>query len=54
MTLGGSTYFADMFAAYDALPTALKQRLESKVAVHDAPRNSAGLLRKGFKEVSDV
>ncbi len=25
-----------------------------KVAVHDASRNSAGLLRKGYKEVSDV
>jgi len=51
---GGNTYFADMFAAYDALPTALKHRIEGKVAVHDASRNSAGLLRKGFKEVSDV
>jgi taurine dioxygenase len=43
-----------MFGAYDALPTGLKQRIENKVAVHDASRNSAGLLRKGFKEVSDV
>jgi len=51
---GGNTYFADMFAAYDALPTALKQRIEGKLTVHDASRNSAGLLRKGFKEVSDV
>src|SRR5215467_2936815 len=51
---GGNTYFADMFAAYGALPTALKLRIEGKVAVHDASRNSAGLLRKGFKEVSDV
>lgn len=51
---GGNTYFADMFAAYGALPTALKLRIEGKIAVHDASRNSAGLLRKGFKEVSDV
>jgi taurine dioxygenase len=51
---GGNTHFADMFAAYDTLPTAQKQRIEGKVAVHDASRNSAGLLRKGFKEVSDV
>src|SRR5215471_5272102 len=51
---GGNTYFADMFAAYLALPTGLKQRIEGKVAVHDASRNSAGLLRKGFKEVIDV
>jgi taurine dioxygenase len=51
---GGNTYFADMFAAYEALPAALKQTIEGKVAVHDASRNSAGLLRKGYKEVSDV
>src|SRR5262249_52163232 len=51
---GGNTYFADMFAAYDALRTVLKQRIEDKVAVHDASRNSPGLLRKGFKEVIDV
>jgi len=43
-----------MFAAYEALPAALKQRIEGKVAVHDASRNSAGLLRKGYKEVTDV
>ena len=51
---GGDTYFADMFAAYEALPAALKQTIKGKVAVHDASRNSAGLLRKGYKEVTDV
>src|SRR5436190_4047177 len=51
---GGNTYFADMFAAYEALPTALKQTIKDKVAVHDASRNSAGLLRKGYAEVTDV
>jgi len=51
---GGNTYFADMFAAYEALPAALKQTIEGKLAVHDASRNSAGLLRKGYKEVGDV
>src|SRR5207302_11316609 len=49
----GNTYFADMFAAYAALPADLKQAIAGKVAVHDASRNSAGLLRKGYKEVSD-
>ena len=39
---GGNTHFADMFAAYEALPAALKQTIEGKVAVHDASRNSAG------------
>jgi taurine dioxygenase len=50
----GNTYFADMFAAYEALPEALKQAAQGKVAIHDASRNSAGMLRKGFKEVTDV
>src|SRR5215813_4976326 len=30
---GGCTYFADMFAAYRALPMALKLRIEGKIAV---------------------
>ena len=51
---GGNTYFANMFAAYEALPADLKKTVEGKVAVHDASRNSAGLLRKGYKEVTDV
>jgi len=51
---GGNTYFADMFAAYAALPDALKRTIAGKRAVHDASRNSAGYLRKGYKEVTDV
>jgi taurine dioxygenase len=51
---GGDTYFADMFAAYATLPADLKQAAEGRIAVHDASRNSAGFLRKGYKEVTDV
>jgi taurine dioxygenase len=51
---GGNTHFANMFAAYETLPTELKQAVAGKIAVHDASRNSAGLLRKGYKEVTDV
>src|SRR6266436_6130130 len=51
---GGNTYFADMFAAYETLPADLKKAAEGKTAVHDASRNSAGFLRKGYKEVTDV
>ncbi|MBX9777096.1 MAG: TauD/TfdA family dioxygenase [Xanthobacteraceae bacterium] len=51
---GGNTYFANMFAAYAALPADLKQAAEGKIAIHDASRNSAGMLRKGYKEVTDV
>jgi taurine dioxygenase len=51
---GGNTYFANMFAAYATLPAELKQAAADKVAVHDASRNSAGGLRKGYKPVTDV
>src|SRR5580692_4326570 len=51
---GGNTHFANMFAAYETLPAALQQAVAGKIAVHDASRNSAGLLRKGYKDVTDV
>ena len=51
---GGNTYFANMFAAYETLPGHLKKAAEGKVAVHDASRNSAGELRKGYPPVTDV
>jgi len=51
---GGNTYFAYMFAAYETLPADLKKAVEGRIAVHDASRNSAGMLRKGYKEVTDV
>jgi taurine dioxygenase len=51
---GGNTYFADMFTAYETLPPDMKRTAEGKIAVHDASRNSAGFLRKGYEEVTDV
>ncbi|MCH8210970.1 MAG: TauD/TfdA family dioxygenase [Planctomycetes bacterium] len=51
---GGNTYFADMYAAYDALSDDLKDRIQDRMAIHDASRNSAGMLRKGYAEVTDV
>ncbi|MGH6771241.1 MAG: TauD/TfdA dioxygenase family protein [Xanthobacteraceae bacterium] len=51
---GGNTYFADMFAAYETMPADLKKAADGKIAVHDASHNSAGMLRKGYKEVTDV
>jgi taurine dioxygenase len=51
---GGNTYFANMFAAYETLPGHLKKAAEGKAAVHDASRNSAGHLRKGYKGGTDV
>ena len=51
---GGNTYFANMIAAHESLPADLKKAVDGRVAVHDASRNSAGMLRKGYKEVTDV
>jgi taurine dioxygenase len=51
---GGNTYFANMFAAYAAMPAELKRAADGKIAVHDASTNSAGFLRKGYKQVTDV
>jgi len=51
---GGNTHFANMFAAYAALSPQLKDAIAGKVAVHDASMNSAGMLRKGYRQVTDV
>ena len=50
---GGNTFFANQYLAYETLPADLKQRLEGKVLIHDETYNSAGQLRKGFREISD-
>ncbi|MPZ46924.1 MAG: TauD/TfdA family dioxygenase [Betaproteobacteria bacterium] len=50
---GGDTWFCSMYAAYESLPDHLKQRIAHLRCVHDASRNSAGVLRKGYKEVTD-
>jgi len=50
---GGDTWFCDMYAAYDKLPADLKTKIARLKCVHDASRNSAGMLRKGWKEVTD-
>jgi len=51
---GGSTHFANMFAAYAALAPDLKKAIDGKIAVHDASTNSAGMLRNGYAAVTDV
>jgi alpha-ketoglutarate-dependent 2,4-dichlorophenoxyacetate dioxygenase len=49
-SIGGHTEFADERAAYDALPDAMKQKLESLVAEHSIFNSRA---RLGFTEFSD-
>lgn len=50
---GGNTYFANQYLAYDTLPADIKHKLHGKLLIHDETYNSAGQLRKGFKEVTD-
>jgi len=50
----GDTYFANMIRAFEDLPDDLKTLVEGKSVIHDAAHNSAGMLRKGYEEISDV
>jgi taurine dioxygenase len=50
---GGDTYWANMYLAYETLPGALRAAIRGRVAVHDATYNSAGMMRKGMKPVTD-
>jgi taurine dioxygenase len=50
---GGSTYFCDMYRAWEVLPTSLKQRIEILRLKHDATYNSGGYVRHGLTAVDD-
>lgn len=50
---GGDTFWANMYTAFETLPATLKSQIEGRSAVHDATYNSAGMMRKGMKEVTD-
>ena len=50
---GGDTGFCNMYLALEALPAELKRAIVGKSCKHDASRNSAGELRRGFKEATD-
>ncbi|WP_062307498.1 TauD/TfdA dioxygenase family protein [Polynucleobacter sinensis] len=50
---GGNTEWGNMYLAYEALPTHLKQAIKGRKAIHDATYNSAGMIRKGMKDVTD-
>lgn len=50
---GGDTYFADQYAAYEALPYALKARIADLSIKHDAAHTSVGELRSGFEPFDD-
>jgi taurine dioxygenase len=44
---GGNTSFVNMYAVYDALPDALKQRIAGLRVKHDGTYNSGGFVRQG-------
>lgn len=46
---GGSTCFNNQYMAYDELSTDLKRAIEGRSQLHDASRNSAGVLRPTVK-----
>ena len=49
----GNTCFSSMIRAYEVLPDSLKIEIEGKTLIHDAAHNSAGMLRKGYSEITD-
>jgi taurine dioxygenase len=51
---GGDTFWANMYLAYETLPDRLKARVQGCRAIHDATYNSAGMMRRGMKEITDV
>ncbi len=50
---GGDTYWANMYLAYERMPARLRERIAGRSAIHDATYNSAGIMRKGMKPVTD-
>lgn len=50
---GGNTSFSNMYVAYEKLDGETKQRIAKLTCIHDASRNSAGQLRRGFVDNTD-
>ena len=50
---GGDTYFANQYAALDALPNRLRDRIKGLTIKHDAAHTSVGQLRPGFDPFDD-
>ena len=50
---GGDTGFCNMYVAFETLAPELRRQVEGRVCRHDASRNSAGELRRGFVDMPD-
>jgi taurine dioxygenase len=51
---GGDTGFCNMYRAYETLPDELRREIAGHLCRHDASRNSAGELRRGFVDAPDA
>ena len=51
---GGETSFLNMFSAFETLPPSLLAKIKGRTANHDSSYTSAGTLRTGLPEVTDV
>src|SRR5580704_4395085 len=50
---GGNTGFCNMYRALETLPAELRRAVDGKTCIHDASRNSAGELRRGYVDAAD-
>jgi len=50
---GGNTGFCNMYAAYEAMPAALRRRVEGLALKHDGTYNSGGYVRAGVTPTDD-
>jgi taurine dioxygenase len=50
---GGDTGFCNMYRALETLPAELRRQVEGRLCRHDASRNSAGELRRGYVDAPD-
>ncbi|MCH7544637.1 MAG: TauD/TfdA family dioxygenase [Proteobacteria bacterium] len=51
--VGGDTYFANMYLAYEALPAETRDKIKGLKAIHDITTNASGVLRAGYDKVTD-
>ncbi|MGA8759393.1 MAG: TauD/TfdA family dioxygenase [Stellaceae bacterium] len=50
---GGSTYFLNMYSAYETLPDDLKERIAGLQAIHAATHSGGGKAHQGFENIDD-
>ena len=52
--VGADTWFANMYLALEKMPSNLRGKIEGRKALHNSSYTSAGELRKGMDEVTNV